>query len=182
VLTHLNPWLVALHFLLSMAILFVTFWLWWRVRESQPALVTSVPARVLAWLATSVALAVLAFGTVVTGAGPHAGDTNDSGKVRRIGFKISSVAQLHADAVMVLIGLSVGLLVLLIAVGASRSAIRAARLLLAIEGLQGAIGYTQYFLHVPPALVALHMLGASLLWLATLNVLAHLEPRAAGRT
>jgi cytochrome c oxidase assembly protein subunit 15 len=92
------------------------------------------------------------------------------------------VAQLHADAVMVLIGLSVGLLVLLIAVGASRSAIRAARLLLAIEGLQGAIGYTQYFLHVPPALVALHMLGASLLWLATLNVLAHLEPRAAGRT
>lgn len=181
VLTHLNPWLVALHFLLSMAILFVTFWLWWRIRDPQPALVESVPARVLAWATTGVALAVLAFGTVVTGAGPHAGDTDDSGKVRRIGFKISSVAQLHADAVMVLIGLSVGLLVLLVAIRAGRSAVRAAWLLLAVEGLQAVIGYTQYFLHVPPALVALHMLGASLLWLAVLNVLAHLEPRAHAR-
>ena len=36
---------------------------------------------------------------------------------------------------------------------------------------QGVIGYTQYFLHVPPLLVGLHMLGACLVWLAALQVL-----------
>jgi heme a synthase len=33
------------------------------------------------------------------------------------------------------------------------------------------IGYTQYFLDVPPVLVAVHMLGACLVWLAALQLL-----------
>jgi heme a synthase len=179
VLTHLNPWLVGLHFLLSMAILVVTFWLWWRVRDSDPAVPAPPAARQLARLTVLVSAAVLVLGTVVTGAGPHAGDKNSSGKVHRNGLTVSSMAQLHADSVMVLIGVTVGLVAALYAVRAAEVVRRAAWLLLAVELGQGIIGYTQYFLHVPPVLVGLHMLGACLLWLAALHVLARIEPRAA---
>lgn len=171
VLTHLNPWLVALHFLLSMAIIAVTFLLWWRLREL--AEVDPVPTAA-AWLTratVAVAAAVLALGTVVTGSGPHAGDKDDSGKVHRTGLQVSSVSQLHADAVMVLIGLTVGLLALVYALHAGNAVRRAAAVLLGVELAQGVIGYTQYFLHVPPLLVAVHMLGACLVWLAALRVL-----------
>ena len=81
------------------------------------------------------------------------------------------MAQLHADAVMVLIGLTVGLVALLYALGAAAAVRRAAVVLLGVELAQGVIGYTQYFLHVPPLLVGVHMLGACLVWLAALRVL-----------
>jgi cytochrome c oxidase assembly protein subunit 15 len=54
----------------------------------------------------------------------------------------------------------------------------AAVVLLAVEAAQGVIGYTQYFLHVPPLLVGLHMFGACLVWVAALWVL--LSVRGAG--
>ena len=63
--------------------------------------------------------AVLAVGTVVTGSGPHAGD---KGATHRIGFDPASVSQLHADLVMLLIGVSLGFAVLARAAGASRPA------------------------------------------------------------
>ena len=167
VLTDLNPWLVAAHFLLSAAIIAVTFVLWWRVSE-QRAEAVAPPVR---WLTAGVATAsllVLVAGTIVTGAGPHAGDLKH-GTIHRIDLPINGLAQLHADLVMVLIGLTVGA----VAAGyALRSAAlrRAALVLLGIELAQGAIGYTQYFLHVPPVLVGLHMLGACLVWIAALWV------------
>jgi len=124
---------------------------------------------------------VLVFGTVVTGAGPHAGDKDSSGKVHRNGLKVSSMAQLHADSVWILIGASLGLVAVFYALHAADRVRRAAWLLLAVELGQGVIGYIQYFLHVPPLLVGLHMLGACLLWLAALYMLAQLEPRAAAK-
>lgn len=171
VLTHLNPWLVALHLLLSMAIIAVTFLLWWRLRGLAP--VDPVPPAAL-WLTrmtVAVTAGVLVLGTVVTGSGPHAGDKDDSGKVHRTGLQVSSVSQLHADVVMVLIGLTVGLLALVVALRTASAVRRAVTVLLGVELAQGAIGYTQYFLHVPPLLVAVHMLGACLVWLAALRVL-----------
>jgi heme a synthase len=179
VLTHLNPWLVALHFLLSMAIVATTFVLWWRLRPELAAAdaVPSAAAR-LAWVTAAVTAATLVIGTVVTGSGPHAGDTDASGKVHRTGLQVSSMAQLHADAVMVLIGLSVGLLALAFLLDRAGRLYRAVGVLLAVELAQGVIGYTQYFLHVPPLLVALHMLGACLVWLAALRVLLVTHPVA----
>lgn len=182
VLTHLNPWLVAGHFMLSIAIIFVTAWLWWRVRGAPVPLAVPYPVLVLARVTVLVALAALVLGTVVTGAGPHAGDANESGKVNRIAFKVSSLAQLHADSVWILVGVTVGLVAVAYAVHADAVLRNAAWTLLGVEMLQGAIGYTQYFLHVPPLLVGLHMLGACLLWLAALLVLALVEPHAAGRS
>ena len=108
---------------------------------------------------------------MVTGSGPHAGDKDASGKVHRTGLQVSSVAQLHADLVMVLVGLTVGLVALTYALGGTGAVRRAASVLLAVVLAQGVIGYTQYFLHVPPLLVAVHMLGACLVWLAALRAL-----------
>jgi cytochrome c oxidase assembly protein subunit 15 len=173
--THLNPWLVAAHFMLSMLILFITFWLWWRVRESAPFVEVGYAGRLLVGFMTLVALAVLVVGTIVTGAGPHAGDKDASGKVHRISLRVSSMAQLHADTVMILIGLTLGVLVLAYALRTGSDLTTACWFLLGVEFVQGVIGYTQYFLHVPPVLVALHMLGACVLWLAVLNVLARVE-------
>ena len=172
VLTHLNPWLVALHFLLSMVIVAVTFVLWWRLRGAS-ATGGAVPggARWLTWAVLATTAATLMAGTVVTGSGPHAGDKDASGQVHRTGLQVSSVAQLHADLVMVLVGLSVGLVALTYAVGAAAQVRRSAVVLLAVVLAQGVIGYTQYFLHVPPLLVAVHMLGACLVWLAALRAL-----------
>jgi cytochrome c oxidase assembly protein subunit 15 len=166
--TDLNPWLVALHFLLSAAIIAVTFALWWRLAERRQAQLPA-SARWLAPLLVGITALVLAAGTVVTGAGPHAGDVKN-GHVRRIDLPISGLAQLHADLVMVLIGATVGLLAVALALRCAPLR-RAAALLLGVELIQGAIGYTQYFLHVPALLVGLHMLGACLVWIASLQVL-----------
>ena len=171
VLTDLNPWTVAAHFLLSMSIIAVTTVLWWRLRS--PSVPGFAPAVLLARLIVLAAVVVLALGTVVTGTGPHAGD---KGATHRIGLDPSGVAQLHADAVWVLVGLTVGLVVLLRVTAASRSAQRAGWWLLGIELSQGVIGYVQYFTHVPSGLVAVHMLGACLVWVAALRVLLTVQP------
>ena len=181
VLTHLNPWLVALHFLLSAAIIAVTFVLWWRVRDPAPAEPVPVAALWLTRAVLVVAAVTLMIGTVVTGSGPHAGDKDESGKVHRTGLQVSSMAQLHADVVMILVGLTFGLLALCYALHTGRAARRAVVVLFGVELAQGVVGYTQYFLHVPPLLVALHMLGACLVWLAALQMILTLRPTA-GRT
>jgi cytochrome c oxidase assembly protein subunit 15 len=176
VYTDLNPWLVATHFLLSTAIIGVTLLLWWRVSDQRAARIPRGGV-VLARTVALSAAAVLIIGTVVSGSGPHAGDLTN-GKVHRIHLATAGLAQLHADAVMVLIGLTVGMLALVYALRVATPVRQAALALLGVELAQGAIGYTQYFLHVPPLLVAAHMLGACLVWLAALRLLLRVEPRA----
>jgi cytochrome c oxidase assembly protein subunit 15 len=175
VLTHLNPWLVALHFLLSAAIIAVTFVLWWRLRDAAPVEAVPPAAVWLTRVVVVVAATTLVIGTVVTGSGPHAGDKDDSGKVHRTGLQVSSMAQLHADVVMILVGLTFGLLALCFALHSGAAARRAVVVLFGVELAQGVIGYTQYFLHVPPLLVALHMFGACLVWLAALQMILTLR-------
>jgi cytochrome c oxidase assembly protein subunit 15 len=175
-LTDLNPWVVAAHFLLSAAVIAVTVLLWWRIEEVA-AVVVPTAARRLAQIVAVVAAAVLVFGTIVTGSGPHAGDLK-AGKLHRIHLSSSGLTQLHADVVMVLIGVTVGMLAVTYALQVGDRVRRAAWLLLGIELAQGIIGYTQYFLHVPALLVGLHMFGACLVWVAALYLLLLVEPRA----
>lgn len=165
VLTGLNPWTVAVHFLASMAVIAVTFLLWWRVSD-HPAAPTPGAVRLATRSLVGFAGLVLVFGTVVTGSGPHAGDQ----KTPRMGFDVREVAQLHADAVMLLVGLTIGVVLLALAAGGSAAVARAARDLLVIELAQGAIGYVQYFTGVPAILVGLHMLGAALVWIGALRL------------
>ncbi|WP_436970749.1 COX15/CtaA family protein [Micromonospora rifamycinica] len=168
VLTNLNPWVVGLHFLASMAVIAAAYALWRRVVDPDgPAgPVVPRPLRTLARLTTAVSVAVLVVGTWVTGSGPHAGDHGAA----RNGLDPETISQVHADGVFLLIGLSVALVLALRAVGAAGPA-RAALLLVAVELGQGLIGFVQYFTHLPAVLVAAHMLGSCLVLLATLAVL-----------
>jgi cytochrome c oxidase assembly protein subunit 15 len=102
---------------------------------------------------------VLYLGTVVTGSGPHAGDA----QAPRNGLDPAAMSQLHADAVFLLVGLTVGCVALAVAVGAPATVQRSAVMLLVVELLQGTIGFVQYFTSLPEVLVAAHLLGAAVL-------------------
>jgi cytochrome c oxidase assembly protein subunit 15 len=175
VLTDLNPWVVGLHFLLSMALIAVTFALWKRIDEGDRPRRTLVPAPLpaLARLTAVASAAVIVLGVIVTGSGPHAGDAD----AKRNGLDPETISQTHADVVFLLIGLSVGLWFALRAVKAPSPAIRAAAILIVIELAQGLIGFIQYFTNLPVLLVGVHMLGSCLVWVATLNVLWSLRER-----
>jgi cytochrome c oxidase assembly protein subunit 15 len=172
VLTNLNPWVVGLHFLLSMALIAAAYALWRRAGEGDGPAVSLVPTplRHLARLTALAGAAVILMGVVVTGSGPHAGDNG----AKRNGLDPAAVAQAHADLVFLLIGLTVGLY---FALRATQGPTRPALTLLIIELSQGLIGFVQYFTHLPVALVATHMLGASLVWTGILAVLWSLRER-----
>jgi cytochrome c oxidase assembly protein subunit 15 len=167
--TKLNPWVVGLHFLLSMGLIVAAWALWRRCSESDGPAQPVVPGaiRLLGRLTAAAALAVIVAGVVVTGSGPHAGDAH----AKRNGLDPQTVAQFHADLVFLLIGLSAALWLALRAVDAPRAAVRAALTLLVVELAQGLIGFVQYFTHLPVLLVGAHMLGATLVWIAALAVL-----------
>jgi cytochrome c oxidase assembly protein subunit 15 len=168
VLTGLNPWLVAVHFLLSMVLVAIATILWLRSREpgvGSPLL--SRPFLLLTRLVAVVTAAVLVLGTVVTGSGPHSGDP----KAGRTGFDPQEVSQAHADLVFLLIGLTAALLLALYATDAADRVRRAARALLVVELAQGLIGFVQYFTNLPIALVLVHMLGAVLITAFTARLL-----------
>ncbi|WP_345633382.1 COX15/CtaA family protein [Rugosimonospora acidiphila] len=167
VLTKLNPWVVACHFLFSMVIIVVAYRMWLATREPGGPVrwLISAPVRALNWLLLVVTAVVLAAGTVVTGSGPHAGDAT----AHRTGLDPGMVAQLHADLVMLLIGLSVAWCFALWAIGAPRQTRRAGVVLVGVELAQGVIGFVQYFTHLPSLLVAVHLIGACAVWLAALR-------------
>jgi len=168
VLTGLNPWLVAAHFLLSMVLVAVATTLWLRSREpgvGQPLL--RPPLVMLATGIAAVTAAVLLVGTVVTGSGPHSGDP----KAGRTGLDPQMVSQLHADLVFLLIGLTVAMLVALSATDSPQRVRRAARFLLIVELAQAVIGFVQYFTNLPIVLVLVHMAGAVLITAAAARLI-----------
>lgn len=73
VLTHLNPWVVGLHFVISSAMISVSAIQLWRVYSPTVSTSTPMERRLSATLIGFGTLAVLV-GIVVTGSGPHAGD------------------------------------------------------------------------------------------------------------
>lgn len=168
VLTGLNPWTVMGHFLVSMVLVGLAVALHRRAGEGdlppRPLVVPALRRLVQALLA--VTAVTLALGTVVTGSGPHSGDP----AAGRTGLDPVTVSQLHADAVMLLVGLTVATYVALRATGADRRLVRATGVLLAVELGQGLIGYVQYFTGLPVVLVGLHLAGACLVLVAAVRV------------
>ncbi|HEU4513433.1 MAG TPA: COX15/CtaA family protein [Nocardioidaceae bacterium] len=160
VLTDLNPWVVAFHLLVSMAMIQVAVVLLRRLREGDGPALATVPSGVT-WLVRTtfvVGWVVLYLGTIVTGSGPHAGDLD----APRNGLDPAALSQLHTDAVFLLLGLTVGALLALRAVDAPARAVRAAAVLLGLELGQGLVGFVQYFTGLPVVLVGLHLLGSAL--------------------
>jgi heme a synthase len=167
VLTGLAPAAVASHFLVSMVLVSASTVLLLALTRPAPAASARVEVRAVVAALAVVAAVVLALGTVVTGSGPHSGDAETPS---RFGFDPRTVAWLHADAVWLFVGLVLALIVVLRLADATPIARTWARWLLVVTLLQGAIGYTQYFTDLPAALVAAHMLGASLLTVTVTGV------------
>lgn len=177
--TDLSPAWVAPHFLLSMVMIALAVALIRRVDEPAGPVrpVGPAPLRALAWLTFAATLLVLYLGTVVTGSGPHAGDEN----AERTGFDPEAVSQLHADAVFLLIGLTIGLVFGLRAVRreVTPRATRAVTLLLVAELCQGLVGAIQYALGLPIVVVELHLLGSALVMAAATAVVLAMRVRIA---
>ncbi len=162
VLVRLNPWVVGAHLLPSIALIVACVLL---VHEAYGVPAVTVPrrSRALVLATAGCGLVVMLLGVVVTGAGPNSGD----GGAARNGFDLVATARVHSLSVWLVVALTV---LLALAVRDRGPARQAVLLLLAVEVFQGAVGYAQYFLALPPWLVTLHMLGTTLFTAA----LAHL--------
>ena len=179
VLLDLHPATVAAHFLLSMVMIALAFVLYWRSGEAGDGPPVVVVRTELRWVALAIivlAAAALSLGTLVTGSGPHSGDADE---IVRFDLDVRMISWLHADVVLVFLGLSVAFLLGVILTNAPARVQRAGWLLIGASVMQGAIGYAQYFAGVPAGLVSLHMLGACLVWLAAWGVWLSTRQRAA---
>ncbi|MFT4262099.1 MAG: COX15/CtaA family protein [Nocardioides sp.] len=174
VLTHLNPWIVACHLLLSMLMIGLCVWLVDDLTGPARA-AAGTPTRALSWAVLAVGALVLWLGTVVTGSGPHAGDQT----APRNGLDPADLSHLHGYAVWLLVLLTVALLALAARRG-ERWLARFAGLLFGIELLQGVLGYVQYALDLPELLVVLHMLGAALVAAGLARVVLTTRERVGG--
>lgn len=164
VLAKLAPPLVMAHFLVSMAIVWDAVVLYHRAGQPETAPRPMVGPQVvrLARLIAATLAVVIVVGTAVTGSGPHSGNTG----AKRLPFRFSSVAELHATLVLFLIGMTLATLLVLHQAGVPAAVQRRGRTLFEIMVAQGALGYIQYFTRVPALLVGLHLAGATAVWIA----------------
>lgn len=168
VLTGLHPTTVAAHFLVSMALVAACVVL--VVRSGEPGdkpLQWTAPRPVIAltYGLVVVGAVVVVLGVVVTGSGPHSGDADTEA---RFSFDPRTVSWLHADTVLLFLGLLAGLLVASSLVVGLRSLRNRAVIVAGIAATQGAVGYLQYFTGLPEVLVIIHVLGAVSTWIALL--------------
>ncbi|NLU74721.1 heme A synthase [Streptomyces sp. HNM0575] len=176
VLTGLNPYTVAGHFLLATGLLTVATLTWLRAGEGDvrprplagPPVVKPVRVLVVA------SAALVTAGTVVTGAGPHAGDSSE---VPRMPVALETAAQVHAALAWIVVALTLVVCLVMRAFDAPPGPRARARELLIVLLAQGVVGYVQYFTELPEVLVGTHLLGASLVWIATLRLLLSLRER-----
>ena len=163
VLTNLNPIAVASHYLLSIILIAAATSL--HSRRKAPAVKTKIRGNINNYSKIHVmwSVIVLVLGTVVTGAGPHAGDIN----APRLHIRIQDAAILHGFAVVILIAVSI-----LFYLRKDISALTKKRLaiFLLISLAQGGIGYIQYLQGVPELLVGTHLLGSTLVWIAAWQI------------
>jgi cytochrome c oxidase assembly protein subunit 15 len=164
VLTDLHPLPVASHLLLSIILVAAATSLY--DRREAPVEKIKQSDKLISLLSKShlaLSFIVIVIGTLVTGSGPHAGDA----QARRFGFDIRTVAILHADAVIALFGLT---LALAVALRTNKIILKKIYIFTLIALAQGAIGYIQYFTGIPEILVAGHLLGATLVWIAAWRI------------
>ena len=172
VLLELSPLSVIGHFVLALGALWNGLMLYDRAgsepaAQDEPAPWAATPRFVAAarWLVGWTAVA-LASGTVVTGSGPHAGDE----RADRLALEVGTVARVHGVTVIVLLVMTVAVVRMAHRGDASPTVAHRADQLVVVLVAQGAIGYWQYFTGVPALLVAFHVLGAVLVWLAVLRL------------
>ena len=171
VLTELHPAAVMGHFVVSMLLLADALVLVHRAGIPDGARQEPVGTgaeRRAALLQFVLASAVVLAGSVVTNAGPHAGDR----KARRFDLNLTDVARVHSLLAILLLATLVVIAAIAWRHGIEPSRRRALGSLLLVVVLQMAVGYTQYFTGVPAILVAVHVAGAVLVFTASFRFLA----------
>jgi len=164
VLTHLNPFAVASHFLLSIILIAAGTSLYER-RSLTPVELPSVRPGVRIMSRTHLVLTalVIAVGTIVTGSGPNAGDIS----APRFHIHIQFIAWMHADLVIGLVLLTAFMLL----VTSQYSLLRKRIAIFGIIAIgQGAIGFLQYYQGLPELLVGAHLLGVTLIWISAWRI------------
>lgn len=177
VLAGLHPAIVAAHLLLSMGIIAGCVVLVERSHDPADQPVKLLVRPEVKWLANTLvvlAAVILTIGTVVTGSGPNSGDADVA---TRFGFDQRYVAWLHADVVLLFVGLVIGMILVLRLTNAPPTAVKRGWYLFAAVLASGFVGYFQLFTGLPWAAVTIHMLLASLTWVATLRLRLALTER-----
>jgi heme a synthase len=178
--TGLLWWTVAIHLLVSMTMVWLSVLLYVKVGEPDDGVVherVPRPLRLLTALTGLNLSVVLVTGTLVTAAGPHAGDRSPSRTVPRLKVEITTLVHAHSSLLVAYLALLVGLGFGLLAVGATRAILARLGVLLGLVCLQAAVGTTQYFTGVPAALVAVHVAGAAACTAATAALWATMRER-----
>jgi len=165
---ELNPWIVVAHFLLAMVFLATATLTWHRARRPGTDGTVVGGVRALAWTLFAAVIVLVVVGTLVSGAGPHSGD---SSRVQRIPVSWTVVVWTHATIATVVILLAIAAVVVFR--GPAR---RRAITLLVVLLLQWAVGGIQALTALPAALVAIHLLGAALVWVGAIRVLLDADP------
>jgi cytochrome c oxidase assembly protein subunit 15 len=168
VLTKLAWYTVCLHFIVSPILVWFAVLLYTSLKEGDEPARPRIPQALRALLvATTVTLwTVMVAGTLVTAAGPHAGDANTP----RLGLPVATLAQVHADAMFLLTGMLIALGFALRISGGTPTIWRRYWILIGLVLAQGVLGMVQYWTGVPEVLVIFHVLGAVLI-VATLAFL-----------
>jgi len=170
VYTKLNPYVVMVHFYVTVLLLVDAVVLVHRSRRDfSPGSARLIVPRPLLKLHYAVLVmlgAVIGAGTATTGAGPHAGDATGQQIAKRIPIALRDMAELHSSLVLLLVGLTIGLVVGLHLADVPERVRRTGRLLIMVMLAQAAVGYTQYFTHLPALLVEVHLLGVTVLVVA----------------
>jgi cytochrome c oxidase assembly protein subunit 15 len=166
VLTGLHPSTVMAHFLLSIVLVGISVKIYdyfnnKKVYKVLPKIVDNYVK-----IVTLVGLAVIILGTITTGSGPHSGDEIAA----RFDLDIRVIAWLHADSVLLFVGLIIGLLVITKLNSDSNHLFKTTRTLFIICLVQGFIGYVQWFSNLPWILVSFHVIGAVIIWIAIVNL------------
>jgi heme a synthase len=180
VLTGLLWWTVAIHLLVSMAMVWLAMVLFVKIGEPDdgvPQRLVPTPLRQLTFLSAMALSVVLVTGTMVTGAGPHAGDKSIEAPVPRLGLDIVTLVYRHSALVTAYLCLLIGLAFALLAVRAPRRVTLRVVTLLVLVAAQGMVGTVQFFTGVPAALVAVHVAGAAICTAATAALWASMRQR-----
>jgi heme a synthase len=180
VLTGLLWWTVAIHLLASMAMVWLAVLLYVKIGEpdeGEPTATVVPPLRWLTALSATTLAAVLVAGTLVTAAGPHAGDTSPYRTVPRLRIEITTLVHAHSSLLVAYLGLLVGLGFGLLAVRAPRPVLLRLGVLVLLVFAQATVGTVQFFTGVPAALVAVHVAGAAACTAATAALWASMRER-----
>ncbi|HEY5244419.1 MAG TPA: COX15/CtaA family protein [Acidimicrobiales bacterium] len=167
VYTKLNPYLVMVHFLAALPLVVDAVVLLHRCsRDYAAGAGRRLVARPIVLLGRGLVVLltlVLAAGAATTGAGPHAGSAQGQLVAKRIPVPLRDMAELHSSLALLLVGVALSLAVALHAIDVPERVRRAARILVVTLVAQAAVGYTQYFTHLPAGLVEIHVIGATVL-------------------